>query len=67
MSGYVDKHGEPIKAGDILYNDWDALGYYEVLEKDGELFLGDLDSPLRLYKPQDYWEIRTIGKAGARV
>jgi gentisate 1,2-dioxygenase len=54
----VDKHGTEIKAGDTLFNPYDRDQYHEVIAGgDGTLFLGDLDSPLERYAPQEWWEI----------
>ena len=55
---YKDKNGKRIKAGMWLYNKYDRDKYHKVLEENGELFLGDFDSPLWRYAPQDFWEIK---------
>ena len=56
---YVDKHGQPIKVGDVLYNSFDAKKYHAVIaDSAGDLFLGDLDSPLGEYQPGKFWEIQ---------
>ena len=53
-----DKNGVEIKAGDTLFNPHDRDGYHQVIEDaDGNLFLGDYDSPLERYAPSDFWEV----------
>jgi len=53
-----DKHGNEIKAGDKLFNWFDREPYYIVLQdSNGNLYLGDFDSPLERYAPHTYWEI----------
>lgn len=54
----LDKNGKEIRAGDTLFNPWDADQYHQVIEgTDGRLYLGDLGSPLECYAPDKYWEI----------
>ena len=54
----IDKHGNEIKAGDVLFNPHDRDGYHTVIQdQDGNLFLGDYDSPLERYAPHIWWEI----------
>ncbi len=54
----VDKHGHEIKAGDTLFNQHDRDEYHTVIQDaDGNLFLGDYDSPLERYAPHKWWEI----------
>ncbi len=53
-----DKNGAEIKAGDTLFNPHDRDQYHPVLQDgEGNLFLGDLDSPLERYAPQTWWEV----------
>ena len=55
---YIDKNGEIINPGDTLYNPHDRDGYYLVIAgKDGQLYLGDYDSPLEKYAPELWWSI----------
>lgn len=53
-----DKNGTEIKAGDTLFNPHDRDQYHTVLQDgEGQLFLGDLDSPLERYAPHIWWEV----------
>jgi hypothetical protein len=53
-----DKKGVKIKAGDYIYNSSDKYEYYQVVEINGELFIEDENSPLGMYRPSDFWEVR---------
>ena len=58
MKTLTDKHGVEIHAGDVLFNPYDAKGHYTVIENnEGKLFLGDYESPLSDYYPNEFWEI----------
>jgi len=53
-----DKNGMEIKAGDTLFNPHDRDRYHEVLQDDhGKLYLGDFESPLELFGPEEWWEV----------
>ena len=53
----VDKNGVEIKAGDTIFNQHDEAGFHEVIADGlGNLFIGDFDSPIERYSPQEFWE-----------
>ena len=54
----IDMNGVEIKAGDILFNPHDRDRYHNVLnDSEGNLFLGDLYSPLEKYSPEKFWAV----------
>jgi len=62
----VDKNGVKIKPGYVLYNPHDEYGYYTVIAgPDDKLFLGDLDSPLERFSPEEFWTISNRNKESA--
>ena len=58
MTTIVDKTGKEIKSGHILYNPYDRDKYHEIIsDNEGNLYLGDFDSPIARYAPHLWWEI----------
>ena len=53
-----DKNGIEIKAGDYIYNGSDKYEYYQVVNINNRLCIEDENSPLEMFRPQDFWEIR---------
>jgi len=55
----VDMHGRTIKAGDIVRNRFNGLNEHQEFQVLSEevLYLGDFDSPLEKFYPEEFWEI----------
>lgn len=53
-----DRRGVVIHSGDVLFNPMDAGGWHRVIaDSEGNLYLGDYESPLERYSPHEFWEI----------
>jgi len=58
MKIHKDKHGIRIKAGDTLFNPSDRdKEHLVIIDRNGDLFLGDLEYPLENYQTDVFWEI----------
>lgn len=53
-----DKKGIEIKEGDYIYNESDKYEYYQVVKINNRLCIEDENSPLGMFSPQDFWEVR---------
>ena len=55
MKEYFDNKGKKIESGDTLYNPFDKNNYQKVITDGKDLFLGDLESPLKKYNTKEFW------------
>ncbi|MCG7932956.1 MAG: hypothetical protein JAY90_19985 [Candidatus Thiodiazotropha lotti] len=59
MVEWTDKNGVEIKAGDTIRNNWNDPTELPVLsDRDGYLYLGDMDTPFDVrYQFDTFWEV----------